>query len=155
MSKEVSLYDQMFSNWEDFIGFFTDNNGANDTKENRRAILRTPKLCYWYCKHITDNPEVRSGITDSAYSYAYCGFISDKDDVRANIKDSRHSYVYCRFVRDDPKLAKNITNSEDAYRYCRYMRDDPEVRRNITDEYWRLEYDEWKRRSAGDGYEHV
>lgn len=80
------MHNILFNSEADFIKFF--NNEKNNTAGNRKAILKTSRLCYWYCRYILDLKDVRTGINTSEYAYLYCKYVSDRAEVSCNITEA-------------------------------------------------------------------
>lgn len=137
------MYDQMFDDEEAFVKFF----GENDSEENRKALLKTSKLCCWYCINIKDRTKVRECITESEWAYRYCKWIYfasrkriHRPEIRKYITESEWAYKYCRLVKDIPEVRKYIVESKWAYYYCRIMKNRPEIRKYIIDDKWVCKY---------------
>ena len=95
-------------------------------------------ICYEYCRHVEDRPEVRQALIDSGNGYAcylYCRFVEDREDVRQALIDSGDGYAcycYCYYnVKDRDDVRQALIDSGDGnacYWYCLDVEDRPEVR---------------------------
>lgn len=72
------IRNEIFNNREDFLDYFEQN----DSDESRKAILKTSRLCYWYCYLIEDKPEVASAITEEPYKSLYDKYVKLVSDVK-------------------------------------------------------------------------
>lgn len=86
----TSMYDKMFDDRETFVKYFREN----DTKENREAMLKTSRLCLWYCRFIEDMPEIRSGITESEHAFIYCTYENNFPEVARHITEGSYVKMY-------------------------------------------------------------
>lgn len=89
---------------EEIFAFLSQE--KNDTPENRRELLRTPKYCYRYCSTIKDDPEIARRITDSKLAYLYCMIVRDDPEIAKHIKDKTYirAYKQYKLVNDSTHL---------------------------------------------------
>lgn len=87
-----NILDMLLDNIYEFMLFFRV--GCNDTKANREALLKTSKLCYWYCRYVKNSAEVRKGITESSHAYWYCRYVTPDEEIAGRITEPKWVNAY-------------------------------------------------------------
>jgi len=84
------MLNYLFTDVEKFVNFFSKNRGVRAM----RAVCRTDKLRFWYCRWVGDRKELWSKITDPYYAYRYCTEVEPRTEVTLVMDNSEWLHAY-------------------------------------------------------------